>query len=122
MRLVDNFNYKFNKKKGRYNSIGRVSICDIESYRFESYYLPIKKNNLLKYKQLKNIKLKLNSLAYINLLPNKEYFFKKLFTFKRKNFILYQLNSQFLTKSNLVFYLFYNNKITKSFNLKHSIS
>lgn len=108
---------------GRYNSIGRVSICDIESYRFESYYLPL--ILLLKYKNLKNLKINLKKFNILNIFKkmNLKFFFittcfnkNNLYVYKniyKKTFFLkIFFKKKTANYSNNLFLLFYQNKIT----------
>ena len=103
------------KSKGRYNSNGRVSICDIESYRFESYYLPIPKIQKTKYRFIKTLKISLSNIRAID--------------FQKHNSILYNKYKYVVKKNNDLstikyiknsYLLFYNNKTTVFDNIKIS--
>ena len=85
-----------------------MSICDIESYRFKSYYLPIKIKNIFKYKKLKNLKINLSCVFITKSLITYNF---GVFSKNKKLNPLY-IGFENLNCPQLNYYLFYKNKIT----------
>ena len=101
-----------------------MSICDIESYRFEPYYLPM----LVRYKNLKNFKLQIKQIVFFNLsnVFFLQSFFKKNCFFKNglSNFVFFKktVNTFFVNKynrffkNNYLYFVFKKNRVTKFTN------
>ena len=122
---------------GGYNSIGRVSACDVEGYRFKSYYSPsIRNKPPYGYKNFKSVRVQL--FYYFKKHP---YFFLKFFTtnFLKKNlknfftfknnFILFEIKKKIIVsykadnKKIFLFLSFYRNKsVISSHNLSDTLS